>query len=371
MDLNKLQNKIQELNFQERQCTNFILEQYKNKPLHGTTILLNCHLTTATLLLVEIFLRYGAKLKITCTEELVCHPSILNLVTDLGLFISPRNLEEKKYNFDVVIDCGAFLANILHPKIAFIELTNADESKYININCPVISVDKSVIKQIETTYGTGDGFVRAIESVYAERGNNFKDKNYLVFGYGKVGKGICASLYQSGLSKKSITVVEINHFLQAEAMASGFKTACALKNQNDIVATLNNEINCAVTATGVTNCISSSFTPCNFKKVELLANMGTYDEWGSFFPNESILFKKRPLNFMLEYPTRILYLDPIFALLACATLDVVKEKNINKFSIQKPKLETEKEILNVWLKNNFKTHEGITESWINEKALET
>ena len=42
------------------------------------------------------------------------------------------------------------------------------------------------------------------------------------------------------------------------------------------------------------------------------ANMGAEDEWGSLFSAADVLHGKMPVNFSLEEPTTIQYLDPAF-----------------------------------------------------------
>ena len=179
--------------------------------------------------------------------------------------------------FDVILDCGGYLANTLKPKVAFIELTHVDLEHYQKTDCPIISVDHSFVKYIETIFGTGDGFVRAINKIYIQRNEDHRKKQYLIFGYGKVGRGISYCLVQSGVPKSQIVVVEIAQAGLAEAQEFGCKTYDLLKETESIKAALK-KTDCVVTATGVSHAISPYFSSDDFQAVEYLANMGTYDE---------------------------------------------------------------------------------------------
>lgn len=352
--MKELIDKISEISITERMCTQHILREWKGcPPLINEKILINCHLTVATLILIEIFLFSGAEVKITCTNNLVCHEPIKRILVNLGIYISMDEilLSSNQQDFDIVLDCGAFLANDIIPRKAFIELTHVEASQYITRSCPVISVDNSFIKKIETIYGTGDGFVRAIQSVCAEKMDNFTDNHYMIFGYGKVGEGICSSLERVGVSKNNFVVVEADEHKISLAKSKGYMAFSIHQDLAQIKDILIDSIDCSVTVTGVKNCISAFLDSSYFMNVKYLANMGTYDEWGSAFSEDRILNQKQPLNFMLEYPTKILYLDPIFALFACATLDVLNESSFGSFRIQAPKLQTQEKVLHLWLMN--------------------
>jgi adenosylhomocysteinase len=351
-----LKQKTAEIPVAEKQCTHALLAEWKNTlPLFQKKILINTHFTQATLLLVELFIFSGAEIKMTCTDDLVCHPSIKNIISMLGIYLSPEKVRSTNYidYFDAVIDCGAYLANSLRPRKGFVELTHVEESRYINTKCPVISVDNSPIKWVETAFGTGDGFVRAIELLYSKKGDNYKHKSYLVFGYGKVGEGIVVSLNNAGVCKDKIIIVEINEKCRNAAEKNGFSAYSLYQDKEIIKKLLANSVNCAVTATGVEGSISQFLESSDFSNVEYLANMGTYDEWGKFFSAQLILNNKYPLNFMLNYPTKIFYLDPVFALLACVTLELINGKSRKKFYMQKPKLVTVKKVFDLWTKTNL------------------
>lgn len=356
MEILELVQQIKKIPDNEKKCVQEILKAWeKSTPLIDKKILLNCHLTHATLLLVELFLSSGAEFYITATPDLVSHSDTKDLLTNMGIYIESSELIKKpftnKHFFDVVIDCGAYLANQLTPKYGFVELTHVDISCYKSKNCPIISVDKSLVKKLETKYGTGDGFVRAINNLYAQTNRNHCEQSYMIFGYGKVGQGISTCLTMSGVHRKQIHIIEASESLRLKAQIDGYEAFSIFNDINTIKEILLNETNCAVSATGRMNSLSEFFKESDFSEVEYLINMGTHDEWGLAFSNERILNQKRPYNFILEYPTKVTYLDPIFALLACATLDLIKSKNNNKFYIDSPLMDTQKAILKIWFNN--------------------
>jgi hypothetical protein len=145
---------------------------------------------------------------------------------------------------------------------------------------------------------------------------------------------------------------------------NGF-SAFSIQKDIEAIKILLGSTNCAITATGVKNCISQHLSLSHFHTVEYLVNMGTHDEWGPSFPKDRILFNKRPLNFMLDYPTKVCYLDPIFAVLACATIDIMDYEQAQQFIIKKPNTATEKKVLNTWLENNH-LHQNMKEKWLTE-----
>lgn len=55
----------------------------------------------------------------------------------------------------------------------------------------------------------------------------------------------------------------------------------------------------------------------------LIANMGVEDEFGPEVPAERVLNAKSPLNFVLEEPTHLKYIDPTMALDNYGALEVL------------------------------------------------
>ena len=74
--------------------------------------------------------------------------------------------------------------------------------------------------------------------------------------------------------------------------------------------------------------------------------MGSEDEFGYKFSDESVLAKKMPINFTLSEPTLAKYLDPIFYIHNVA-LDVLINQRDNVGMIDVPK-SLDEEILQEW-----------------------
>ena len=111
---------------------------------------------------------------------------------------------------DLVLDCAGPFAG-LHPKIGFVELTRSGVQYYKDAKKPVFVADSGIVKRIETSLGTGDGYFRALEKlgygVFGEKaqGAGFEGLRLLVFGSGKVGSGIALQGVRRGCCVTVVT----------------------------------------------------------------------------------------------------------------------------------------------------------------------
>jgi adenosylhomocysteinase len=81
-----------------------------------------------------------------------------------------------------------------------------------------------------------------------------------------------------------------------------------------------------VTATGVKNALAApELTATLLSTSAILANMGVEDEYGEAIPAEKVLNAKGPLNFILEEPTHLKYIDTSLALHAALAELLVQE----------------------------------------------
>lgn len=206
-------------------------------------------------------------------------------------------------DFDVVLDCVGTYSHF-KGKYGNIELTKSGEYYYEKCDYPWISVDKSIIKTIEDSFGTGDGLIRA----FKKSGISLKDKKIVVFGFGKVGRGV---FYQLKNHTKNIVVVERdeNKVLPSD---NGHATICY--DGDATINTLVKNADIIITATGVNNVIENHYSVENFKNNQLLVNVGAEDEFGPSFAETEVFNNKAPANFILQEPTRLKYLDATFAL---------------------------------------------------------
>ncbi len=261
-------------------------------------------------------------------------------------FLSSIPEEKKKYYYDVVYNCGAGMKSVL-PR-GMVQLTHVSPDIYRTVPFPVITVDSSQTKSIETGLGTGDSFVRVVhhliqQSVAAlvlnwkawnensphhqlylttllnlvQVDHLFSNNQFMIFGFGKVGKGIASALESAGVQKKNIFVVDISPKAYLEAMKQGYSGLFLNDRDPESIEKIKKilpEMWAVITATGVEGAMSQHFSQNDFDRVVLLANMSTGDDFGLRFTADRILNRKKPVNFMLDYPTEVMYLDPIFAL---------------------------------------------------------
>ena len=81
----------------------------------------------------------------------------------------------------------------------------------------------------------------------------------------------------------------------------------------------------------------------------LLANLGVEDEFGPAIPEARVLNGKKPINFALEEPTHLRYIDPTMALDNFGALLLLSEA-LPK-GLTRPSVEIEESILEVVRKN--------------------
>ncbi|NIF06679.1 hypothetical protein F3J23_14610 [Chryseobacterium sp. Tr-659] len=282
------------------------LERVKrSKPYKGLRILQNVPFTKEALIKSEALYEGGGE--ITMTSPGFMYPDI-ELIKKFqsagGEFISLDSLGDRE--FDVYLDCAAELLPKRPPKIGTVEITGTGTYKYgkNDISYPVISIDQSLIKNLEGTLGTGEAFIRAFKEITHEE--NIENRSFMIFGYGKVGRGIAYHLNKQGAH---VTIVETEEPTLKRAVSDGFDAISAY--DKSIVEDAANRMFCIVTATGRENIISGNYNIKVFQN-KYLANMGGDDEFGDGFEDTEILCGKKPINFFIAEPTLLRYLDPVF-----------------------------------------------------------
>ena len=111
---------------------------------------------------------------------------------------------------------------------------------------------------------------------------------------------------------------DIDSHARVAARSFGIKTINP-ENKRDVKEALS-ETDIVVTATGKKG-ILESYSKEWFEG-KILANMGILDEFGVNFHEDEILNKKSPVNFILDDPTPIQYIDPEFYAHNIAALDI-------------------------------------------------
>ncbi|MGD9107784.1 MAG: hypothetical protein PVI75_01255 [Gammaproteobacteria bacterium] len=372
----------------DRQCIKQLSKQWgKPKPFCGKKVLLNCHITLSTLIIIDTLIRGGAKVEVTATDDLVVHKNVLEIMEEAKIKFYPKGrIPKDKIDgfYYMAFDCGAGLLGKVTTKKGMVELTQTDPNLYKNIKFPVITVDNSKTKKLETSLGTGDGAIRALifhsyntlqkwinfvefarktsrlnqgfvdvfNVAMLMHSNLFFNRKYMLFGFGKVGSGIAAALVSAGVKESDIYVIDINE--KARQHAKNKKHTVFDLNEKTLPKLkkiLKNDIHCVLTATGVEGVISKYFKLKDFSSKCILANMGTPDEFGKNFKKEDVLNNKKILNFMLPFPTEVVFLEAIFTIFLKAGVQLLTDKNL-KNGLQNVDNEIDNEVLFLWKKYN-------------------
>ena len=229
-----------------------------------------------------------------------------------------ENLPDASGEYDYVLDCGARALEIKDLTVlkGIVELTQSGSEKYktssLHQNIPIVSIDSCLVKEFEGIYGTGESFVRAIEQLSGKKLE--VNSKFFVFGFGKIGRGICINLTKKGVSKDNICIITYSSKRFGEIAELGYSRCFSIENQlTEIKAEIQKGGFCAVTATGAKGFLEKCFDAGDFSNINYLCNMGNEDEFGSEFSskakNISVSFA---INFLLKQPTLMKFLDPTF-----------------------------------------------------------
>ncbi len=356
-------------------------EWTQRQPLKGRKVLLNMHLTGITLKVIDI-MRKTASVEVTVSPELVKHDNAQQALMAAGIPFLTEIPEHKKTGYyDIIYDCGAGMRRLI-PRLGRIELTQTRPEWYENMNFPVITVDNSLTKSIETGLGTGDSLVRLINQLARQSMTTlmgqaalpgakpdvphfpilfsmlnaaqlFSSHQFMIFGYGKVGRGIVNALESAGTPRENIFIVEASAEAYLHTMKNGYQGLLLNKESgsHDTVKKIQSllpQIWAVITATGQAGAVSRHFSQGDYDPVPLLINMGTFDEFGVNFSPGRILNRKKPANFMLEYPTEVIYLDPIFSLFLQGGEELLINPDLSK-GLNNISARRDHAVLNDWL----------------------
>ena len=284
------------------------------RPFEGLRVLAATPVFRNTLLQYRALLAGGADLVVGVAGGMPCDSVIVDFLRENGIRVvglqEALALEAAGRGFDLVLDCaGQFSA--CHPRFGFVELTRSGVQFYENSEHPVYVADSGIVKRIETCLGTGEGYVRALAQLGYDFGEDSASKKFVVFGSGKVGQGIVLQLLRSGANVQVVTDCSrgSSPFLDANDVPV---TDC---NDLDAVAALVRDADFVVTATGVKGALDRpQVVKALLGSRAVLANMGVEDEYGPGIPSTRVLAEKKPLNFILEEPTHLKYIDASLAL---------------------------------------------------------
>ena len=299
----------------------FFCEWSGTRPFRALRVLVATPVFRNTLLEYRALIAGGADLVVGVAGGMPCDPGIVEVLRGNGIPViglrEALEMEAAGRGFDLVLDCaGQFSA--CHPRFGFVELTRSGVQFYEKCEHPVYVADSGIVKRIETCLGTGEGYVRALAQLgyvfcldSGTDGAPSAGKKFIVFGSGKVGQGIVLQLLRSGADVHVVTDCSrgANPFLDANDVPV---TDC---NDLDAVASLVRGADFVVTATGVKGALDRpQVVEALLASGAVLANMGVEDEYGPGVPASRVLAEKKPLNFILEEPTHLKYIDASLAL---------------------------------------------------------
>lgn len=252
------------------------------------------HLLDATPVFTNTLAKYaalhsaGATVHVSVSPALPHDPGVVAELRSWGVqVVNPTTAGRNTY--DVVMDCAGVHAEV-SSRLGFVELTRSGVTAYADCAQPVVIADDGKAKLIENALGTADGWVRAMSHFDSPVDGT---SHVVLFGHGKVGRGVVLKCRQLGAA---LTIVDprVDDALHPD----DFDTV----SQKIAAAT------CVVAATGVTGALTP-YAQVLLSSQAVLANLGATDEFGPAIPPTRALHSKAPVNFALEEPTRMPFID--------------------------------------------------------------
>ena len=332
----------------------------QTRPFWGCKVLVATPIFRNTLVEYRALLAGGAELYVghavgDSGAAMPCDKKIVEMLQEEDVpVVTDADIKSGKVadDFDLILDCAGQFA-FCHPRKGFVELTRSGVQFFEKSEHPVYVADSGIVKRIETVLGTGDGYFRALEALGH---TEFEGKSLVVFGSGKVGCGIALHGVRRGMNVCTVTntrnedsnsnfsrvllnnEVQIEDYLDDEMVAKAISTA-------DFV----------VTATGLKNALTGQAVSAILENSKaVVANMGVEDEYGEFVPAARVLNGKSPLNFILDEPTHLKYIDTSLALHAALGERLLQEcaENAVPFKgVQDPPGEIEQRLLMTTIQN--------------------
>ena len=309
----------------------------RTRPLAGLRLIDASPIFRNTLTKYRALIAAGAQVSVGLTNLFPHDPKVKQLLEAAGIPVV-RN-DGPRFEVDLILDnAGSFSA--WTPRLGYVELTRSGAEKYAAAAKPVFFADGGRIKRIETCLGTGEGFYRAMEQLGH---SDWAGKKLVVFGSGKVGSGLVFYAKQKGAHVTVISDPDSATPLvrsRADAIIDFRDEAAAAAAVNAAFA--------AVSATGVCCAHDHGTLPeALVRSPALLANMGVEDEFGPRVPDERVLGKKKSLNFFLEEPTHLRYIDATLALHNAGALFLAANAGTLAPGLITPPDSVEEEILRV------------------------
>jgi len=278
------------------------------KPYQGLKIYHNIPLSIETVCKMEALCAAGAEVVVSANVFVVpaTFSEARELVDEMGLEYRESKYAEEK-EFDFYLDSSGELSDLPPPTLGVVKLTRTGAVVYQNKHfaAPVLSVDDSYLKVLETYYGTGESFSRAFRQL---SGSGIQGGAFGVIGYGKVGRGIAYGIQKQG---GKCIIFDKDPSVCKKAISDGFRAYLSGDNEESLKALKN--VNVVVTSTGYKDILKKAFPDAEERFAgKILCNMGAVDEIGPGFEESKVLAKGQPINFTLRHPTLMRYLDPSF-----------------------------------------------------------
>lgn len=283
-----------------------ITDWAQNRPLDGARVLDATPLFGNTLAKFLPLISAGARVSAAVHPDIPADPGIVALLPNLGIDIVFGARTSTK--FDVILDCAGRHRDVTST-YGYAELTHSGLAQYAGSLQPVVMVDESPLKLLETMFGTGESFGRALDQLNAFPVSN----RVVIFGAGKVGSGIALNALGRGQSVTMIDRQDAANFARAPMVDL---------HDCDAVNAALADAGVIVTATGVASA-AAEYATAIVASNAVVANMGVDDEFGPDVPTERVLNGKAPVNFVLAEPTLMRFMDPVFALSNAAAVDLV------------------------------------------------
>lgn len=277
----------------------------KDCPLTGMKLLDATPVYRNTLLKYLALIAAGTQLTVGISRVMAYDPDIVRLLKECGIPVCDADQCHADVTFDLILDCAGSFSH-LTPRIGYVELTHSGIDAFQSNQRPVFFADGGKIKRIETCLGTGESYFRAMQQLGYK---DWEGRKLVLFGCGKVGSGILFQAHSRGVKT---TVISDISCLRPDI--AGYAAEIIDYRDLPCITKALQGAYAVVTATGVRNALSQIpeeiLTGCG----ALLANMGVEDEFGPHIAAESVLNHKLTLNFILEEPTRLRYIDATMAL---------------------------------------------------------
>jgi len=285
-----------------------LIRKYEqNQPFAGLSIAIAHVIVPNTLPLIYSAIVGGAEIVVTDTIPSVIDPKTLAVLKQAGIPFNSDFVDAT--DFDFAIDCNAYFIN-LPPRLGISEVTRSGIHQFetSSLNIPIVNVDDSDTKKIETFLGNPLAVKEAFGTFVGDPEKLLADKIVVVLGFGKIGRGLARVF--SKFSK--VQVMDVDTTVLAKAIDLGFEAQLIGDKAENTQYVQEAEL--ILTSTGYPNVVTTHFDKKGIT-ASYLINVGAVDEFGEDYSEDEILLSKhKPFNFNLVPPTGNAYIDPILAI---------------------------------------------------------